>query len=71
MQGCGAPADGAGPWHLDLRTTLADQAGSLGVTRISQSTWCSAHHRDRFYSHRASGGRDGRMVAFLGMQPER
>src|SRR5262245_59283581 len=71
MQGCGAPADGSGPWHLALRTTLADQAGTLGLTSISLSTWCSAHHRDRFYSHRASGGRDGRMVAFLGMQPER
>ena len=71
MQGCGAPADGPGPWHLDLRERLATQAAGLGITHVTLSTWCSAHHHDRFYSHRASGGRDGRMVAFLGMQPER
>ncbi len=71
MQGCGAPADGPGPWHLDLRERLAAEAAGLGITHVTLSTWCSAHHRDHFYSHRASGGRDGRMVAFLGMQPER
>jgi YfiH family protein len=71
MQGCGAPAEGPGPWHLDLRERLATEAAGLGIARLTLSTWCSAHHRDRFYSHRASGGRDGRMVAFLGMQPER
>jgi YfiH family protein len=71
MQGCGVPAPGPGPWHLDLRERLAGRARELGVTRVSISSWCSAHHRDRFYSHRASGGRDGRMVAFLGMLPER
>jgi YfiH family protein len=71
MLGCGAPAEGPGPWHLDLRERLAAQAAGLGIAQVTLSTWCSAHHRDRFYSHRASGGRDGRMVAFLGMQPER
>jgi len=71
MLGCGAATDGPGPWHLDLRGRLATQAAGLGVTRVTGSTWCSAHHRDHFYSHRTSGGRDGRMVAFLGMQPER
>ena len=71
MQGCGLPAPGSGPWHLDLRERLAAQAEALGITRVSGSSWCSSHHPDRFYSHRASGGRDGRMVAFLGMPPER
>jgi YfiH family protein len=71
MLGCGAATDGPGPYHLDLRGRLATQAAGLGVTRVTGSTWCSAHHRDHFYSHRTSGGRDGRMVAFLGMQPER
>jgi polyphenol oxidase len=71
MRHCGLPADGPGPWHLDLREQLTAQARRLGITRMTSSTWCSAHHRDRFYSHRASGGRDGRMVAFLGMPPER
>ncbi|HEX2449519.1 MAG TPA: polyphenol oxidase family protein [Gemmatimonadales bacterium] len=67
MSGCGLPADGAGPWHLDLRRALADQAAEAGVRSVTSSTWCSAHDRPRFYSHRASGGTDGRMVAFIGM----
>jgi purine-nucleoside/S-methyl-5'-thioadenosine phosphorylase / adenosine deaminase len=67
MTGCSVPADGAGPWHLDLRAVLADQARELGIGRVTTSTWCSAHDRTSFYSHRASGGRDGRMVAYLGM----
>lgn len=64
--GCGLPHDGPGPWHLDLRQVLVDQARALGIRASSASTWCTAHDRDRFYSHRASGGRDGRMVAYLG-----
>jgi YfiH family protein len=67
MIGCGLPADGAGPWHLDLRDTLAQQGRRLGIARVSRSAHCSAHHRPRFYSHRASGGTDGRMVAYLGI----
>lgn len=67
MSGCGMPHAGPGPWHLDLRQQLAGQAAGLGVERITLSTWCSAHDRPRFYSHRASRGADGRMVAYLGM----
>ena len=67
MQGCGAPAEGAGPWHLDLRERLRDQAGRLGLNQITTSAWCSAHDRASFYSHRASRGTDGRMVAYVGM----
>lgn len=66
MTGCGLPADGRGPWHLDLREVLVARGGALGVKEISASGWCSAHDRDRFYSHRASRGNDGRMVAYLG-----
>lgn len=66
MAGCGLVADGDGPWHLDLRAVLADQAGGLGITKISTSQWCSSHDRPKFFSHRGSGGRDGRMVAYLG-----
>ena len=43
-----------------------DIARELGIGDISISPWCSAEDRERFYSHRASGGRDGRMVAYLG-----
>jgi purine-nucleoside/S-methyl-5'-thioadenosine phosphorylase / adenosine deaminase len=67
MTGCGLAASGSGPWHADLRGILAGQARDLGIDRISTSQFCSAHDRALFYSHRASGGRDGRMVAYLGL----
>ena len=54
------------PVRLDLRGVLARQAQELGVQQVTVSPWCSAHDRGRFFSHRASGGRDGRMVAYLG-----
>jgi YfiH family protein len=57
---------GEGPVHLDLRGSLVDQARSLGVEQISVSPWCTAHDQAQFFSHRASGGRDGRMIAYLG-----
>jgi YfiH family protein len=56
----------AGASHLDLRDILAQQARELGIAEVSISPWCSAEGRDRFFSHRASRGRDGRMVAYLG-----
>lgn len=67
MAGCGRPADGAGPWHLDLGEVLADHASALGVGTVTRSSHCSAHERPTFYSHRASRGADGRMVAYLGI----
>lgn len=67
MIGCGLPAEGPGPWHLDLRTALAGRAAAAGIGALTVSSWCSAHDRPAFYSHRASGGTDGRMVAFIGL----
>ena len=68
MLGCGVPAPGKGPWHLDLRSRLAEQAAALGLEQeVTVSPWCSAHDRPTFFSHRASGGTDGRMVAYLGI----
>jgi purine-nucleoside/S-methyl-5'-thioadenosine phosphorylase / adenosine deaminase len=67
MTACGLLANGAGPWHLDLREQLMSQATSLGVKSVTHSAWCSAHDRPTFYSHRASGGTDGRMVAYTGI----
>jgi hypothetical protein len=67
MAGCGAPAEGPGPWHIDLRERLTAQAAALGISSITSSSWCSAHDQTDFYSHRASGGADGRMVGYLGM----
>jgi YfiH family protein len=67
LLGCGAPLEGPGPYHLDLRERLATEAATLGVRRITVSDWCSAHDRSTFFSHRASRGSDGRMVAYLGL----
>jgi YfiH family protein len=69
VTGCGAAVEGPGPWHLDLRTILMEQARDAGLSRVTTSSWCSAHHRRDFYSHRASQGADGRMVAYLGLLP--
>lgn len=66
IEGVGLRADGDGPWHVDLRERLAHQARQAGVGEISVSEWCSAHDRDRFFSHRASQGKDGRMVGYVG-----
>lgn len=71
MEGCGVPAEGQGPWHLDLRERLTDQARQLGLSEVTTSGWCSAHDRTLFYSHRASSGADGRMVAYIGMAGQR
>jgi YfiH family protein len=59
--------DDRGPWHVDLRERLAEQAEDAGIAEVTVSSWCSAHHRPLFYSHRASKGSDGRMVAYLGI----
>lgn len=53
--------------RVDLRAALVRRANALGLRRVSVSAWCTAHDRDRFFSHRASGGRDGRMVAWVGV----
>jgi len=55
------------PGRVDLRHVLVEQGRSLGLGEISTSTWCSAHDREHFFSHRASGGRDGRMIAYVGL----
>ncbi|MBI4421757.1 MAG: laccase domain-containing protein [Gemmatimonadetes bacterium] len=52
--------------HLDLRANLVARARSMGVSATSISPWCTAHHQNLFFSHRRSGGTDGRMVAYLG-----
>jgi YfiH family protein len=69
VEGCGGQAMGAGPWHVDLRERLQSQARGLGLSQVTTSGWCSAHDRASFYSHRASRGADGRMVAYIGMLP--
>jgi len=51
---------------LDLRTILAAQAIELGIGAVTVSPWCTAHDRERFFSHRASAGAAGRQVAYVG-----
>lgn len=67
LEGVGLRGDGRGPWKVDLRERLSDQAARLGIGEVTLSSWCTAHHHDLFYSHRASRGADGRMVAYLGI----
>lgn len=55
-----------GPRHLDLRQELVARARRAAVGEITVSPACTACERERFFSHRASGGRDGRMLAYLG-----
>jgi YfiH family protein len=64
------PSPGAeGRGLLDLRAVLERQGRELGVSRVSTSDRCSAHDATDFFSHRASRGADGRMVAYLGVLP--
>lgn len=65
----GGTADGAGPWYADIRTRLTEQAQQLGVGEVSRSSHCTATEADQFFSHRRSGGSDGRMIAWLGLLP--
>lgn len=67
VEACGLPLDGHGPWHLDLRDQLVGQGRQIGIRQITTSSWCSAHDRPSFFSHRASRGADGRMVGYIGM----
>ncbi len=52
--------------RLDLRDVLAERAVRLGIGAMTRSPSCTACGRDRFFSHRGSSGRDGRMAAYLG-----
>jgi YfiH family protein len=51
---------------LDLRGELARRGHALGISDVSISPWCAAHDSGEFFSHRRSGGKDGRMLAYLG-----
>ena len=55
-----------GKSHLDLRAVLAGRAEAAGVKDISVSSLCTSCDRDRFFSHRGSGGDGRRQIAYLG-----
>ena len=63
---CGLAAPPGQRGHLDVRRVLVAQAEALGVGEVTVSPWCTARDAAQFHSHRRSGGRDGRMLAFLG-----
>jgi len=63
---CGKLADPGTKLHLDLRHRLADQAAVLGLGEVTVSAHCTASQPADFFSHRRSGGADGRQVAYLG-----
>jgi YfiH family protein len=56
----GARVDG--PATLDLRAVLAEQARRAGAS-ASVSEWCTRHHNEHFFSHRA--GDTGRQLGVL------
>lgn len=58
----------SGKTHVDIRGVLAAQARALGLKQVSVSPFCTAHDTG-FHSHRGSGGRAGRMIAYLGRAP--
>lgn len=60
------PPIAGGKGLLDLRQVLAGQAKRAGVSHVSISSHCSSHEASLFFSHRGSGGLDGRMVGYLG-----
>ena len=51
------------PTLVDLRAIIADHARRSGVRDISISDWCTRHHNDRFFSHRA--GDAGRQLGVI------
>jgi len=69
LSAVGQPVYASGHSPLDLRSVLIHQAKKLGIGDATSSSFCTATRRDLFFSHRGSGGTDGRMVAFLGMVP--
>lgn len=66
LEAFGLRGDFPGPWGVDLRRTLADQAEQLGLEDVTLSDRCTSCEPGAFYSHRGEQGKAGRMVAFLG-----
>ncbi|HEY2804574.1 MAG TPA: polyphenol oxidase family protein [Gemmatimonadales bacterium] len=56
-----------GKTRFDLRGALLRRAEAAGVKEISVSSLCTAHHGERFFSHRGSSGDGGRQIAWLGI----
>lgn len=63
----GLPRPEGGRARLDLREQLVERGRALGVRAVTVSPHCTATDEADFFSHRRSGGRDGRQVAYLGI----
>ena len=50
--------------HVDLGAALRIGLGAVGVVRIADADACTVCENERFFSHRAQGGRAGRHGAF-------
>lgn len=53
----------SGPERVDIREIIAAHARAAGVATLSISPWCTRHHNDRFFSHRA--GDAGRQLGVI------
>jgi YfiH family protein len=67
LEAFGLRGDFPKPWAVDVRERLTEEARNLGIGEVSVSRYCTVHDHERFFSHRASGGAPGRMVAYLGL----
>ena len=58
---------------VDLKAALRDQLAAAGLdpSAVDVSDACTASAPDRYYSHRASGGRTGRMMGAIGLARRR
>lgn len=66
------PAGLAGRPRLDLPGAAAGVlvAAGLDPARIERCGACTSCETERFFSHRAAGGRTGRMAAVIALRPE-
>ena len=65
------PGARRGRRHLDLWKANREQLLEAGLReeRVEALRVCTYCHQDRFYSHRASGGRTGRFAAGISLDP--
>jgi YfiH family protein len=59
---------GTSKWHLDLWAAVRRQLAGTGVAQIEVAGLCTACHTDEWFSHRAEGGRTGRMGALVALR---
>ena len=54
-------------YEIDFAANIMRQCREVGVTKVSDSSVCTACDLDRYYSYRAEKGKTGRMLAFLAL----